>query len=87
MSIMSTDASEYVYEAVTHFVNDTLRKDVYKYVSDNNDYFIDQIMLRLNYLKSEYKKSYNAEDYEKAHKIREQIAAIMPGFMVMEEFG
>lgn len=78
---------ETILKITDRFLNDNLSIDIHTYGLNFGDYFVDQIILRLDYLKSEYKKAVDAGDFEKSDKVRYQVASIMPGFVLMGECG
>ena len=83
---MTTDVCGIIYSATDKFLNDQLKTDIFQYALDSRDYHVDWIVLKLDYLKSEYWKSNETKNYERVGQIRRQIAEIMPGFIVMKEF-
>ena len=78
---MSMKVQYSLYDIVDMFLEGSIDVEADCYTS-RNDYFTDQIEMRLNYLKSEYKKCFDTGKREEARNFRSKIADIMPGYVL-----
>ncbi len=72
-----------LFDLVDMFIKDSINIEADRYAS-HTDYFIDRIIMRLNYLKSEYKKNFDAGNKTEARKIRANMVDIMPGYVIRQ---